>query len=587
VRGFTITRVRDFMPTTDLTGYPRGKRLHVTLRARLNVATTAFARFAGAAHLESRATSAGIWVLLASVALVVVSMLLGMGAAMDSRRLLWAFDYDENFVVGMVLRSLNRGDLKPLSDLNPRNYFFDYGMVYQGIAYHVVRFYERLGYARTVYLVAYVLRFVSLLSWCVVGAVLYRVSRRLGIANLPALTTTIVAVGGTSFAAAGAIVHPDVLQAALIALSLACLLGNYSLLRVLASSALAGLAFGVKYGGVFVLPALAAFILMGELTRRGSAAVRAARLAATSVAALVTFVGVWLWSNPFVFRRPAIFRDALKWREHHVEYGHLSRETGGVKQWLTFLASDFTWLGVVVIALGIGAAFGYVIAKLVARGSSRHPARAVFESPRRRFLVVLCVFCVTTTYFLFTRVHMQRFRYAFIGLPEWIVLGGFGLHRVERWLRPRSVRVAAQLGFAVLAVALSARSVVDLRGGPNRYVDGRLTLGEWLDEHYASGTVMEADLKTYIPPRFKVIANEILSSADVRMRPDVIVLSRQGTGRYCWKRDGTDFAQGDFECSDLDHAGKMRKMYDWLAHHGDYTVAREDGGTVVLERKPE
>lgn len=149
-------------------------------------------------RVEAVATSVAVVVALAALLLLLASELMCLGVTMDTVRLLRAFDYDENNLVGMVLRNLQHGNLDPKTTVYPHG-FYDYGQVYQSIAHGLIRLFESLGFGLTVYLIAFALRFVSLAAAVLAGLLMYRVQQRLGTPAAIALLAALALVGSANF----------------------------------------------------------------------------------------------------------------------------------------------------------------------------------------------------------------------------------------------------------------------------------------------------------------------------------------------------------------------------------------------------
>jgi len=543
-------------------------------------------------RVEAVATFAAVVLAMAALLLLLSSEVMCLGVAMDTVRLLRAFDYDENNLVGMLLRNLQHGNLDPKSNLYPHG-FYDYGQVYQSIAYGLIRLFEGLGFGRTVYLIAFALRFVSLAAGVLAGLLMYRVQRRLGTPAAIALLAAIALVGSPNFSASSVWIHPDVLQAAAILAAMACLLGTYSIRRVFAAAALAGAAFGVKYGGIFVLPALAAWVVLGELSRRADGKATPARLA-LRVALLAggvvgAFSAAWLLTNPYVLPDWRSFIHTLEWRHRHVERGHFGAESSNPLAWLDVFSADFSLVGVAVFVVGVALSGQW----LFDRGRAPHGTffarlRVFSRSPRRRYVTVLAVFCLTTFGFLAEDVNMRRMRYAFVVLPVAIALSAFGIGRGISKLRRgewRGFALAMLSASIVLMVVNTVRANANLA---NRWFDPRIEVGDWLANTYPPETTILSDEYSYIPVRFTKPRFEMgVDKSDVQKRhAQLVVLSEQANGRFCWKRPGTRFAELKLVCSGLDGVKGYRAFQRWLASPASgYAVVHEQPCCVVLEHQ--
>jgi hypothetical protein len=387
-------------------------------------------------------------------------------------------------------------------------------------------------------------------------------------------------------------VDPDVLQATAIFAAMTCLLGTYSFRRVVGSAALAGVAFGVKYGGVFVLPPLAAWIVLGELssgvgreTTPRRVALRIALLASGVVGA---FSAAWLLTNPYVLPDWRSFIHVVEWRYRHVERGHFGAESSNPLAWLGVFSGDFSAVGVAVFFLGVALSGQWLIRGKASQGTLLEKLRIFSRSPRRRYVTVLAVFCVTTFGFLAEDVNMRRMRYAFVVLPVAIALGAFGIGRGISKLRRgewRGLALSALTAVVVLMVVNTVRANATVA---NRWFDPRIAVGDWLASTYPPDTTILADEYSYIPVRFSKPRFEMgVDKSDVQKRhAQLVVLSEEANGRFCWKRPGTHFAEQKLVCSGLDGVKGYRSFQRWLASPASgYAVVHEQSCCVVLEHR--
>lgn len=561
-------------------------RWHAVRRAAARLA------FPDGRRVGALCTTAAVVLAVAALLLLLASELMCLGVTMDTVRLIRAFDYDENNLIGMVLRNLQHGNLDPKSTLYPHG-FYDYGQVYQSVAYGLIRLFERLGFGRTVYLIAFTLRFVSFAAAVLAGLLMYRVQRRLGTPATIALLAAIALVGSPNFSESSVWIHPDVLQATAIFAAMACLLGRYSFWRGFAAAAIAGAAFGVKYGGIFVLPALTAWIALGELSRSVETQATSTRvvfrIALLLMGALAVFSAAWMITNPYVLSDWRVLLHTVEWRHRHVERGHFGAESSSPFAWFGVFSGDFSIVGVALFVAGIALAGQWLLIRgSTSRGTRGARFRNFSRSPRRCYVTVLALFCATTFGFLVEDVHMRRMRYTFVVLPVAIALSAFGIGRGVSKLRRvewRGLLLSALSALIVLMVVTTVRANATVA---NRWFDPRIAVGDWLADNYPPETTILADEYSYIPVRFAKPRFEMgIDKSDVQKRhARLVVLSEEANGRFCWKRPGTRFAELQLVCSGLDGVKSYRGFQSWLASPASgYVVVHEESCCVVLEHR--
>jgi len=192
-------------------------------------------------------------VLIQTLACVALSVLLtaavmAVSYGVDDIPTMRVFSSDEpSWVEQLQTNLLNR-------DLDPRG-FYNYGYLYHEVSYYWIRLLEHMGWPASVRFTALAMRSVSLGSYVALLYFVYRCALQLTEA------TEDIAVLAVVFTASipelyhwAQMVHPDTLQTALIVLAAAVALSVHTAPGAILASAVAGLAFGVKYGGIFILP---------------------------------------------------------------------------------------------------------------------------------------------------------------------------------------------------------------------------------------------------------------------------------------------------------------------------------------------
>lgn len=536
--------------------------------------------------LLSRAGSGKAWeslargIVWAALALVIGCFTLNLGVAIDSPEIVTAFDMDEGLSGEFLRTALSRHSLDP-------NGFFNYGYSYIAAPYFVVRGLERLGYEASDYLVFYVGRAVSLACYVIAVAATYCAVRRVTASRTLAVLAAGVLGSFSSLTIYAQIFRPDLPQVASVALAFACL-AMPTTGSLLAATAFAALGFGLKYSGAFVLVAIAVSAVLAELSGRppwrGSMLRRVALVAAIPA----IFVAVWLVTNPYVIPEWSEFRADIAFERAHVQRGHHRAESPSAAEWIHVVSRDVSTPVLVALAIAAVALLVGAVAPFVAQRAppSLGSLRRALRSPRRRFLVAAVVYVVVAVAFLLLEVRMRRARYWMHILPAVVIVAAAGFRQLSRLLPDRvkkPVLGLAGVGVAVLlAATASARSELG-----NRTLDERVRLGEWVARRYAPSTRILADAYSYLPPHFTHVKTGGAPSVRSiqRMKPELVILSRNSSGASCWMREGTHFRDHAFECNSArdGHEG-VQQTLEWLASEPDYAVKWESDAFVVFAK---
>jgi hypothetical protein len=516
-----------------------------------------------------------------ALVVVVGCLALNIGVAADTWQIVAAFDRDEGLSGTFLRRALTN------ESLDPRG-FFNYGFSYIAAPYFVVRGLERLGYEASDYLVFYVGRAVSLASYAIVLAATYCTARRAGVSRTIATLSVGVLGSISSLSIYAQVFRPDLPQVASVALAFACL-AMPTTASMLAATAFASLGFGLKYSGAFVLVPIAVSGTLAEFSGRAPWRGSMLRRIALVVSIPAVFVTVWLLTNPYVVSEWSAFRKDIAFERAHVARGHRKTEAGSPAEWLPVLEGDLSVpvraiVAVGVLALAVGAAGPLVMRR---KRPNLGRLRRALRSPRRRFMIATVAYATVAIAFLLLEVNMRRARYWMHILPAVVIIGAAGWVRLCRLLPARLKQPAfclASVGVAtLLGSTVSARSELG-----NRTREERALIGEWIAERYSPSARILADTYTYLPPHFtRVKTGEPSRSAIAHDKPELVILSRYGTGASCWMRPDTRFIQGDFACRARDGHDRVRRMMGWLASRSAYEVKKESNSFVVLQRKPD
>jgi 4-amino-4-deoxy-L-arabinose transferase-like glycosyltransferase len=163
--------------------------------------------------------------------------------------------------------------------------------------------------------------------------------------------------------------HPDLPQLFWILCCLTCCVAmcrGLSLKQTMLASIFAGLAFGTKYAGGFLLPVIAASALLPSADGHFSLRTgldrlrnRTALIALGSIPAF--FIVGFAVTNPFALARLGEFIHSLEVEREIMAFGHTSRVDVGGLAWLWLLADVAGRANAVILALSLAAGSWYVV----------------------------------------------------------------------------------------------------------------------------------------------------------------------------------------------------------------------------------
>ncbi|MDA0748305.1 MAG: glycosyltransferase family 39 protein, partial [bacterium] len=312
-------------------------------------------------------------------------------------------------------------------------------------------------------------------------------------------------------------IHPDLPQLfwMLCALLWCCrLVRVFEMKAVVWATVFAGLAFGTKYGGVFLLPLIAGCILVGqaedglEFRRRGGKRVLLAMLLVP-----VMFLLVFLVSNPYALIHFETFRSDVAFEREHLQFGHMFKVD----------SAGFRWVGMLGGILGVVASVLFVV----------QAVRQVWPGCRIRVdRVVLLVWIVGYTGYLVGTANLQAARHLLPVLPAVWLFVADGCLALWRWVKTRWATPAVYLVLPVLVVFVGGQNGVDA----GRLFEEKLwrvtsrselVAGQWMAERFPEKTSILFDAYAYIPPQFRNVMRISLGQSYLivhHLQPDLLVV---------------------------------------------------------------
>ena len=375
--------------------------------------------------------------------------------------------------------------------------------------------------------------------------------------------------------------HPDLPQLfwLLAALWYCCqLCRSYRLKHLVLASVFAGLAFGTKYGGGFLLPVVAAAVVLpngeNELDFRGLRdRLGQTRTWAALIAIPAVFALVFAATNPHALIHFDVFRRTMIDYQAIMGFGHMYPEDPQGLLWLGILGSELGPIHTGVLAVTL------VVACVLAVRRKRLAGDAG----------ILFLWCAVFLGYLILVVHLRRPRHLLPILPCLLLFTAEG-YRVlargllERTLRPPVMRYCLPLFLVALCWGqlTGAHTVYGDRQMrlENRHED--MALGQWLAEEVPGHTSIIYDAYAYVPPKFRRTYRTFGQTYAMvnHFQPDLLVVRDAIAGRY----------------RDVGNADRVRIGKDpYMDHHhfyrylqegrfSEYQLLRDFGPVAVYQR---
>ncbi len=372
--------------------------------------------------------------------------------------------------------------------------------------------------------------------------------------------------------------HPDLPQLLWItgSLLLCCFYCRHARSGWLGAAAVcAGVAFGTKYAGVFLLPVLLCAIWLAPGDGVPTPALRRFRLRKTWLdvgLVLSCFAVAFAVTNPFsVLRLPAFYRSVAGVGEI-MGFGHTFRADPRGTLWLGMLMS------LAGRATGFAAMIG--VAALVAN-SIRHKR---VTGDRTLMLMWVVLFLS----YMMAEVVLRRSRYLLPVLPVVLVFASWSYTCVSHWFRrrfPRARWTMAVLPCLLILVSWEAAQQSAVAFSARRQREGgrvELQAGLWLSEEHAASTSIFHDAYAYIPAQFRNVFRTFgMSHTGVsHFEPDLLVVRRAIASDFADPENAARSRRGAQNYLDRHY------FYDYLKEGllPDYELAKEFGEVTVYRR---
>jgi multisubunit Na+/H+ antiporter MnhF subunit len=341
------------------------------------------------------------------------------------------------------------------------------------------------------------------------------------------------------------------------------------------------MAFGTKYGGIFILP----FLFVPALLNDSPEVTLAGKIKRRIPPFIGFFLLGWLIFNPYVIFN---FIHFVRWLKLIIVYT-LTGFVGSQGQiapadpmlWFPALYRAFSPPSSLVLLAGLVPALWSLIRAMKTRESLRTP-----DTLNR---IVIATYCLFALIHIILGVKSREIRYAFHLIPFIVLLSFVGWSVLSRWTEERG-RTFLAFALLLLIAPANLNAVQSMAFCSNKESDTRLASGRILEERYAPDTRILADFYSYVPPKFRNSHIEwgIKRESILREKPLVVIINKNMTGRWIWKAPGTSFRDVSFLTSPSYRENELRgaqEVFSMLfqGKDGPYRVIYEDDYMGILE----
>jgi tetratricopeptide (TPR) repeat protein len=336
--------------------------------------------------------------------------------------------------------------------------------------------------------------------------------------------------------------HPDLPQLffLLCGLYYALLLcGKYETRALVLSSVFAGLAFGTKYSGVFLLPVIVLSVLLPEdgMLRPGAVLRRLKTMQIWWVLLMipVVFCVTVAVTNPYMILEFESFRKSLLMEKGIMGFGHSFRVDTGAAVWLEMLWGLLGKVHGTVLLVTLLFWMWYLV-------------KGKFGIPASKGMLVLWMAMFVV--YLMLEVNLRRSRHLLPVLPCGLLVVGYAYTEIWGKLR-RRVNAGWVWAIPVLLllswdhVSSSTRLFGDrwVRVGENE----ELPVGEWLAANYPAETTILYDAYSYVPATFGNVFRSFGTSYPMvaHFEPDLVIIRDAISRDYLDKNNAVRSRRGE------------------------------------------
>lgn len=435
----------------------------------------------------------------------------------------------------------------------------------------MVKTLHHLGYDITEHMVAYVFRFISSISYLLSIIVLYIIGIKLHIEKLLIWLMVLLFASTPNLHFWAQTIHPDTLQILFIELAILIVILKNNLWTIVVSTTVLGLAFGIKYSSIFLLP----FMALLSLWHFGFKNYKKWLL--YSIGLFMLFTMIWLISNPYVYSNFDTFIEDFIYESQHIKYGHGKAENTNGIYWFVNVYKELGLYHSVVLSLGL-LLFAISFKKILSQ----------YSQQLQSILIILVIYTVTTFLYLYIEVNMRRIRYLFHILPFIYLFSALGYMYFIQQLKQKNY--ALLIYTAILIVTLTTathtiRNSTDMsKKGQHNYIKAY----NFIKNHYDENQFVVADYYSYVGKYFKKYKSVwgVSERFVQQLKPDILIINKKLSGRWYWKYNHTKFNELKLYENTYDkHKTYYKFAKKLFSKKSNYKVIYELEDIVILHKK--
>jgi hypothetical protein len=509
---------------------------------------------------------------------VAYCLLLTVPYGLNDINFIQTYNSDEHNQIYLLQRNLTEAHLDPHG-------FFTYGYLYNSVIYVVLQILSWFKWNVDVKLIGITARTLSVLFGVLSCFSLYTLGKLVGLPRHVSVAAAVLFFTTPAFIDMSGQALADSLQTLLIQLAFIIVLLRADYIHAVSAAALAGLAFGTKYASGFLLPFCAMPYALSILVSRTSTSIKMRQLFFLYLSILAAFVALFAVTNPYTISNfTDVFRTLMVQAEW-MTIGHGKVEPINPVNWLPVIATEISWIGVLLLFIGTVLGARQIIIAWRTAGYRNLAANDVWRNK-----ITIFVYLLITIAYLALSVRLRHSRYLFHVLPFWIVFSLAGIWKVySSELHTKLIRyfLAAVIAGLLIRITDQARiNVGALASATMRPLAPAVEAAKFMSDQYADDTRILAERYSYIPQRFKETKMVwAWSEAELRaFAPEVIVLHRRMSGRWIWKAPSTKFLERRFVVDSTygTKPNEVRAFWDRLLAEG-WRVTYESDEIVILE----
>ena len=509
----------------------------------------------------------------AAISILIIASAIGLPIGIDSINMIRVFNNDEARGAELLQHCLVHNNLDP-------NFYYYYGMFYYTICFVICKAIFLFSHSSelSVYTIALVLKAVSLLSFVFFTLVFYRMcrlflSKEWSWLCLLAISTI------NSFSVLGRMIHPDMLEVALVIFSFNIVFKNHSLKGVWLAQLIAGLAFGTKYNALFAFPFLFLPYLFekyftGEIF--SFTKTQLLHLVSISVKGGLFFLLGWVIFNPYAVINYKYFLDTLLQHSANASAGFVELKVSkNPFEWFKVFWEEIPAFTLLLLVISVTIAFVLPLKKNLSISSGNFNLITLFS---------YAVFCFL---YIFILVRLRDMRYSFHFLPMFFVCC---FYLLETGFRKFKINFLIPV-LLVASIVTTFQYVKSFPTATEKLANPLLKSGEILGTNFSKEIKIYCDFYSYVSDSFLHVnydwaINEILLA---KINPDVVIMNHRRSGKKAWMKPGTTMTQKQWVTNPEAYPDAIKKQIDFynflLQENSGYKLFYEDDNLIIFSRK--